>query len=120
MGLQHTYMRKKQQETPEQVQRWFLDRIKEVGPVAEGSLSLRKSPCIRPNCTACAAGVGHSSYALYGKRGGKRFSIYIPEDLAPDIQRAVENGRKLKELIGEAGVRYALALKAERSNESKR
>jgi hypothetical protein len=113
-------MKKKQQQTPEQVQRWFLDQIKEVGPVAEGSLSLRKSPCIRPNCASCAAGDGHSSYALYGRRGGKRFSIYIPKVLAPDIQKAVENGRKLKDLINEAGVRYALALKAQHRDGSKR
>jgi len=113
-------MKKQQQETPEQVQRWFLDRIREVGPVAEGSLYFRKSPCIRPKCASCAAGVGHPSYALYGQRGGKRFSIYIPEALAPDIQKAVENGRKLKDLINEAGVRYALALKAQRNRESER
>ena len=112
--------KKQQQETPEQVQRWFLDQIKEVGPVAEGSLSLRKSPCIRPNCASCAAGDGHASYALYGQRGGQRFSIYIPDALAPDIQKAVENGRKLKDLINEAGVRYALALKAQRYKESER
>ena len=101
-------------DTPEQVRQWFLKAIHDLWPVAEGSLSLCKSPCIRPNCTACASGEGHSSYALYGRRAGKRFSIYIPEDLAPEVQKAVENGRRLKDLINEAGARYSRALKTQR------
>ena len=36
---------------------------------------LAQGPCIRKNCPACARGEGHSSYALYGRREGKRFSI---------------------------------------------
>jgi len=36
--------------------------------------------------------VGHSSYALAGYRGAERFSIYVPDELAPEIQKAVENG----------------------------
>ncbi|MGH9436908.1 MAG: DUF6788 family protein [Terriglobia bacterium] len=110
-------MKQKMQNTPEQVQRWFLEALREIWPVADGSLSLRKSPCIRPNCAACARGEGHASYVLYGRRADKRFSIYVPDDLAPDIRKAVENGRRLKDLINEAGVRYAHALKAQRKKE---
>ena len=70
----------KKAETPEQVKQWFLDAIRGLWPLAEGSLSLRKSPCIRENCPACARGEGHPSYVLYGRRGGKRFSIYVPDE----------------------------------------
>ena len=70
-------------------------------------------PCIRKNCPACAAGKGHSSYALYVRRGSRRFSIYVPQRLVPDVHRAIENGRLLQELINEAGVRYVSALKNE-------
>lgn len=55
---------------------------------------------------------------LYGRHRGKRVSIYVPSELAPDIQKAVENGRHLKDLINEAGVRYTHALKAQRNKES--
>ena len=72
---------------------------------------MRKGPCIRENCQACASGKGHSSYALYGRRGGRRFSIYVPEELVPEIRAAIQNGRQLQELINEAGVRYVTALK---------
>jgi hypothetical protein len=107
-------------ETPEDVRRWFLNTIEKLWPVALGSISLRKSPCIRENCSACASGEGHSSYALSGYRGSRRFSVYVPEALAPDIQRAVEKGRRLQDLIKEAGVRYLRAQKrTKRSTERK-
>src|SRR2546428_83712 len=100
-------------ETPEDVRRWFSRAIQRLWPVALGSISLRKSPCIRENCSACHSGVGHSSYALSGYRGDQRFSIYVPDELAPDIQKAVANGRQLQELMKEAGLRYARARKSE-------
>jgi hypothetical protein len=106
-------------ETPEQVRRWFLRAIQGLWPVAGGSISLRKSPCIRQNCSACAAGVGHSSYALSGYRGDQRFSVYVPDELAPDVQTAVENGRQIQELMKEAGLRYVRARKTERRPRSR-
>ena len=101
-------------ETPEQVMSWFHAAVRKLSPVAAGSLSLRTSPCIRKNCPACASGVGHPSYALYGRRDGKRFSIYVPDDLVPEIRLALANGRRIQELVAEAGVRYTQALKTKR------
>jgi hypothetical protein len=103
--------KKTKDEKPDEVRRWLLEAIRDLWPVADGSLSLRKSPCVRTNCAACAAGEGHRSYVLYGRRGGERFSIYVPEELVPDIQTALENGRRLKDLISMAGERYVHALK---------
>src|SRR5438477_397475 len=51
-------------ETPEEIKRWFLNAIQRLWPIAMGSVSLRKSPCIRGKCSACASGIGHSSYGL--------------------------------------------------------
>lgn len=101
------------QETPEEVKAWFRSAIAEMWPVAEGSLSLRKAPCIRRNCAACLKGEGHQSYVLYGRSQGQRFSIYVPESLAPHIHKAIENGRRLQRLMNDAGVRYVRALKKE-------
>ena len=101
-------------ETPEQVRLWFQEAVQGLWPVAIGSLSLRKSPCIRKGCQLCESGQGHSSYALYGRKGDRRFSIYVPDDLAGDLERAIRNGRDLQKLMTEAGRRYALALKNER------
>ena len=100
-------------ETPEEVRRWFLKAVQDLWPIAGGSISLRKSPCIRENCSACASGVGHSSYALSGYRGKRRFSVYVPHELAPEIQKAVETARELQNLMKEAGLRYVRARKNE-------
>lgn len=104
----------KNSETCEDVRRWFLQAIKDLWPVALGSISLRRSPCIRENCSACASGQGHSSYALSGYRGNRRFSVYVPAELAPEIQKAVEKGRRVQDLVKEAGVRYLRAEKRKR------
>ena len=89
-------------------------------PVALGSLSLRKSPCIRKNCSACASGKNHLSYALSGYQGKRRFSIYVPDELAPEVQNAIENGRQLQALMKEAGLRYVKARKRERQLKQKK
>lgn len=93
------------------LRRWFFEAAQQLWPVVTGSLSLRKSPCIRENCNVCASGKRHSSYALYGRHEGRRFSIYVPAELVPDVRAAIRNGRQLQELINEAGVRYVTALK---------
>lgn len=107
------HIRMPSDESTSDVRRWFAEAISGIWPVATGSVSLRTGPCIRKNCPACAAGKGHSSYALYVRRGSRRFSIYVPQRLVPDVRRAIENGRLLQELINEAGVRYVSAIKNE-------
>jgi hypothetical protein len=102
-------------ESPEDVRRWFLRRVGELWPLAAGSLSLRTGPCIREHCAACERGEGHASYALYGRKKNRRFSVYVPEELVPLVQQAVNNGRKLEELLREAGLRYTVALKVKRA-----
>jgi hypothetical protein len=101
-------------ETADQVRLWFQGAVQNLWPVAIGSLSLRKSPCIRKQCQLCESGQGHSSYALYGRKEDGRFSIYVPDDLAEEVERAIRNGRDLQKLMTEAGRRYTLALKNER------
>jgi len=111
---------KKKTEPPDAVGKWFEKATASIWPVADGSLSLRKSPCVRANCPACAAGEGHRSHVLYGRTAKKRFSIYVPEELVPEVRGAIENGRRLKELIGEAGLRYTKALKEERNRQNRK
>lgn len=102
-------------ESSEDVRRWFLRQVSELWPLAVGSLSLRTGPCIRENCSACQRGEGHASYALYGRKKNRRFSVYVPQELVPLVQQAVENGRKLQKLMGEAGLRYTAAVKGQRT-----
>ena len=55
-----------------------------------------------------------ASYALYGRKKSGRFSVYVPQELVPLVQQAVNNGRKLENLMREAGLRYTVALKGRR------
>ena len=105
-------------ETPEQVKLWFQAAVRDLWPVAIGSVSLRKSPCIRKRCQLCESGQGHCSYALYGRSEKGRFSIYVPDELAEDVEKAIQNGRALQKLMTEAGRRYTLALKNQRRTRS--
>jgi hypothetical protein len=110
----------KRAETPDEIKRWLLSEVERLWPVAGGSISLRRSPCIRPGCALCARGEGHPAHVLQGKRGGRRFGLYVPEELAGEVEAAIERGRQLRELIVEAGERYAKALKQERQQRQKR
>jgi hypothetical protein len=104
----------KRTENTEDLKRWFLREVERRWPLALGSLSLRHGPCIRENCSVCASGEGHASYALSGRMGKGRTSLYVPEQIVPEVERAVEHGRQLQELMREASRRYLAALKRER------
>jgi hypothetical protein len=56
---------------------------------------------------------------LYGRLKGKRFSIYVPKDLVPEISAAIANGQHVQELLSEAGMRFAQALKEKRKQEKR-
>jgi hypothetical protein len=91
------------QDMPEGVRRWFLAEVAKLWPVAGGSLSLRKGPCIRDRCSACESEEGHVSDVLYTRSQGQRDSLYVPDALARELAKAVANGRRLQALLGRGG-----------------
>jgi hypothetical protein len=101
-------------ESPADVRRWFESQTAGAFPAILGSLSLRRAPCIRASCQACQSGEQHASWVLYGRAKGRRFSVYVPEDLVPELQHCLDRGRALQELLFEAGPRYVKALKREK------
>jgi hypothetical protein len=109
-------------DTPADIQKWFSERAAGLWPAALGCLSLRRSRCIRDNCQACLSGEQHLSYVLYGRSKEGRFAIYIPEQLVPEINRALENGRALQDLLYllyQNAKRYTKALKQETASRKK-
>src|SRR5207237_3220238 len=108
-------MKANQSESPSDVWRWFQNQAASLGPAVLGSLSLRRSPCVRENCPACLSGEQHQSHVLYGRLKGRRFGVYVPEELVGELRRCVDNGRALQELLQEAAPRYVKALKRERA-----
>ena len=97
------------------VEKSFREQAASLWPAALGSLSLRRSPCVREHCEACRTGKQHSSHVLYGRVQGRRFAVYVPDDLVPEIRRCLDNGRALQELLYQNAERYAKALKNEKA-----
>lgn len=108
-------MKHAKSESPSDIVRWLQSETARLWPAILGSLSLRRSPCVRENCPACLAGEQHQSYVLYGRLKGRRFGLYVPEELVAELRRCVDNGRALQELLQEAAPRYVKALKRERA-----
>jgi hypothetical protein len=104
-------------ETVAELRQEFLAAVSKLWPVAGGSLSLRKSSCVRERCTACESGVGHPRYGLWGRSGTERFSLYIAEEMVPELEQALLNGQALQQLVREMGVRYTQVRRSERSEE---
>ena len=123
-ALCHTYSMatksKPKSESLADVQSWLQQQSANLWPAALGSLSFRRSPCIRPRCPACLSGEKHPSYVLYGRQQGRRFSLYVPEELVPQVQRWLDNGRALQELLYQAASRNLQALKRERDQAAKK
>jgi len=106
-------------ESPSDIARWLQSASADLWPAVLGSLSLRRSRCIRENCPACLSGEQHQSYVLYGRANGRRVGVYVPEDLVPQVQRGLDNGRALQDLLHQAAPRYIKALKRERAEAKK-
>jgi hypothetical protein len=79
-------------ESPADVVGWLQSEAADLWPAILGSLSLRRSRCGHKNCPACLSGEQHPSHVLYGRHNGRRFAVYVPEDLVPQVRRAVETG----------------------------
>jgi hypothetical protein len=120
-GVIHTRcMVSRSEESPADVISWMRRKAASLPPAMLGSLSHRRAPCNNPNCSACRSGEQHWAWVLYGQHDGRRFAVYVPEDLVPEVQRALENGRALQALLMEAGPRYVKAMKRLRASTSKR
>jgi hypothetical protein len=102
-------------ESSSDVVRWLQREAAGLWPALLGSLSFRRSPCVRENCPACMSGEQHPSYVLYGRQKGRRIAVYVPEELVAEVRRGLDNGRALQELLQQAAPRYVKALKRERA-----
>jgi hypothetical protein len=106
-------------ESSSDVVHWLQSGAAGLWPALLGSLSFRRSPCVRTNCPACMSGEQHPSYVLYGRLKRRRVAVYVPEELVPEVRRGLDNGRAQQELLQRAAPRYVKALKRERSKAPK-
>ncbi len=93
----------KQKSNASSVEQQFRQRLLNLWPALKGSLALVRKPCIRPNCPACARGQKHPNYLLAFSAKGKRRCLYVPGAMVPLLKRALENGRRIEQLLYEMG-----------------
>ena len=91
----------------------FNEVVAGLMPVARGSLALVRKTCGKPGCRACRSGRRHPAWLFVYREGGKQKSRHVPARCAPQMRRAVENGRKLERAICAEGLAYLDSLVAE-------
>src|SRR5712692_1935451 len=113
------HMKHVDSESPSDVVHWLQSESRALWPAVLGSLSLRRTRCIRETCASCLSGEQHQSYVLYGRAKGRRVAVYVPEELVAEVQRSLDNGRALQDLLQQAAPRYIKALKRARAKAAK-
>jgi len=101
-------------------QKAFQSEIAGLWPLARGSLTLIRKPCVRPGCPACAKGVKHSAYILMARDKGLRRCLYVPRELAPLLRQALRNGKVLERRLGQMAMQMILAYRAQRRRQTRR
>jgi hypothetical protein len=96
----------------------FLAEVARLWPVARGSLSYVRKPCIRPNCPACARGDKHPSWIFSFYDRGKQCCLYVPQKLVATLRQAIANGRKVEQLLSECGAGLVYEDRARRKGRS--
>jgi hypothetical protein len=95
-------------------QQAFLAEVAGLWPLAKGSLTQVRKPCIRPNCPACLSGRKHPAVLFSFARRGKRVCRYVPAELAPVLRQALANGRRLEARLAELGEELLLRYRRQR------
>jgi hypothetical protein len=89
----------KQKPTKPGVAQRFREKLLRCWPALKGSLAEVYKPCTRPNCAACARGDKHPNYLLAFSEKGRRRCLYVPKAMVPALKRALQNGRRLEQLL---------------------
>jgi hypothetical protein len=95
--------RVKQKNDLSPLQQRFLDKLLPLWPALKGSLALVYKPCIRPHCPLCRRGDKHPNHLLAFTQKGRRRCLYVPQAMVPVLQRALEHGRRIEQLLYEMG-----------------
>ena len=91
----------------------FLAKAAGLWPVAKGSLTRTRSPCMRENCKACAAGRKHPKLIFTFREEGRLRGLHVRSPQEKLLRQAIANGRELERLMAAAGRDLVLALRGE-------
>ena len=97
----------------------FKKKLEKLWPLAKGSISEVRKPCIRPNCPACAKGEKHRAFIFAYMDGKRRRCMHVPLELVPVIRKAIDNARQLEKLLHRQGPELIREYRKKRSEQSR-
>ena len=83
-------------------------QIQALWPAAKGSVSAVRKPCIRPNCRVCKQGKRHRAFILSWNDGKRRRCTYVAASIVGDLRKAIANGRRIEQLLSQAGAQMVI------------
>lgn len=86
---------------PTLIERQLQARVKELqahGPLLAASLVTINKKCGNPGCH-CLTGPGHPGFFLTCKEKGKTRTVYVPQDLVPEVRQWIHEYKRIKPLI---------------------
>jgi hypothetical protein len=78
-----------------------LERIREIKPFVQASLTITKKRCGNPRCRCLQEGPLHEVALLTWKEEKRTRTLYVPIELRPEVERWVQEGKLLKRLVTE-------------------
>jgi len=84
-------------------QQLFLHHLETLWPIARGSVSEVRKPCVRKGCKACASGQKHAAHIYTYREDGKLHCRHVRPEFVGELKRAIENGRALDRLLARLG-----------------
>lgn len=81
--------------------RRLLARIRRIGPLLEGSLTLTTKRCGNPKCRCAQQGPLHETALLTWKENNKTRTLYVPRAWRGSVAAWVQEAQRLKRLIHE-------------------
>jgi hypothetical protein len=91
-------------EHPTLIRRLLQSRLKQLapaGPVLAASLCSYTHRCGRPSCRCHHGGPLHRGQHLTFKDKGKTRSVYVPQDLLPEVRAWLAEHKRIKRLLQE-------------------
>lgn len=97
----------------------FKKELENLWPLAKGSMSEVRKPCIRPVCLACAKGEKHRAFIFAYMDGKRRRCMHVPLELVPVMRQAIDNCRRLEQLLHQQGPELIRHFRKKRNKKSK-
>jgi hypothetical protein len=79
----------------------ILASIRKIKPFVQASLSISQKRCGNPKCRCAREGPIHETALLTWKEGGRTKTLHVPSDLREEVAKWVEEGKLLKNLMGQ-------------------